>query len=202
MKARDLIRKVATRGAAPGFKAAGFRKVGLRFTRKLGGVEQVVEFQLSAYNFADTGRFFINVGLAFDELWTLDGVARAERLAASMCPISGRIEDFVTDAPARWDVSAATAGDALAAELAGWTAALLAELDRLGSIPAVLGCEGLVEGAIRARLRYAIGDRTGALADLRVVAATFTDRQGMSVEELIRRYHLLSLADAGGSVGP
>lgn len=204
MKARDLIQEVATRGAAPGFKAVGFRKAGLRFARRLGGVDQVVEFQLSAYNFADEGRFFINVGLAFDELWALDGEARPERLPASRCHLSLRIADYVPGAPHKWDVSAATDRDALAAELAGHVAALVAELDRLGSIPAALGLPILGQFAgliLRARLRYATGDRTGALADLQAAADAFADRQGMSVAALIERHGLVGLADSGAAGG-
>ena len=74
---------------------------------------QVIEFQLSQANFADTGRFYVNVGLGFDRLWELEGRPRPPRPKAHECQVSNGLEEVWREAPAHWDVLASTDLDAL-----------------------------------------------------------------------------------------
>jgi hypothetical protein len=199
-RARDLIGLLIGKGTAPLLKEAGFRKSGLRFDRHLGQVVQVIEFQLSQANFADTGRFYVNVGLGFDGLWNLEGRSRPPRPKAHECQVSKRLEEVRPEAPAHWDVSASTDLDALSGDLSGSVSGLLGELDGITSIGAMLEAGWLRIGAdliTRAKLRYVGGDHKAALSDLRSASEFFSDRRGMSLGELIGRSGLTGLAPGG-----
>src|SRR3954451_6321120 len=125
LRARELIGIAIGRSVAPLLKDAGFRKTRLRFQRVMGGIVQVIDFQLSQANFADTGEFFVNVALGIDELWELEGRPRPDRPKPYECQVRKRLEELVPGAPARWDVSASTDLDALAGRLSGSISSLL-----------------------------------------------------------------------------
>ena len=205
-EASKLIAAIIARGAAPHFKAAGFRKTRLNFERTRGEVVQVVDFQLSAYNFAETGRFFINYGLAVDRIWeAMERRPRPPRLKAFQCPVHHRAEHLVPEAPAQWDVTAATDGDAMAARLAGVVAALIAKLDPARTVADLVTGGWLVEGAhliTRGRIQYAIGNFAAARADIEAAARCFADRQGMTAADLIERHGLVELRGEAGSADP
>jgi hypothetical protein len=199
-RARDLISLVVKEGTAPLLKEAGFLKAGFRFHRRLGGVVQVIEFQLSQANFADTGRFYMNVALGFDGLWDLAGVPRPARPKAHECQVSQRLEEVRPGAHAPWDVSASTDLDVLAEDLRGSVSGLLEDLDGITSVQAMLRPGWLRVGAdliTRAQLWYVSGDKRAALADLRAASEFFSDRRGMSLGELIVRCRMSGLDPSG-----
>jgi hypothetical protein len=203
-RARDLISAVVARGVAPLLKAVGFRKAGLRFHRPAGEVVQVIDFQLSQANFADTGEFFVNVALGVGRLWDLEGKPRPDRPRPHECQVCKRLEEVVPGAPSGWDVSASTNLDGLAERLSDSISSLLIDLDGITSIEALLRKGWLKVGAdliTRAQLRYVSGDHEAALADLRVVAEFFSDRRGMSLAELIRRHGMTGLEHRIGGAG-
>src|SRR3954452_19968823 len=101
-RARDLIGAVVVRGVAPLLKGAGFRKARpLRFQRLTGEVVQVIDFQLSQANFADTGEFFVNVALGIDRLWELEGRAPPDWPKSHEFQVRKRLEEVVAGAPSR-----------------------------------------------------------------------------------------------------
>ena len=203
-EASKLITAIIAQGAVPLFKAAGFRKTRLNFERTRGEVVQVVDFQLSAYNFGETWRFFVNFGLAVDRIWeAMEGSPRPPRLKAFMCPVHGRAHDVVPGAMKQWDVTAATDGDALAAQLAGVIAALIARLDQARTVEDLVTGGWLEAGAhliTRGRIQYAVGNRAAARVDLgaaaRFFADHFPDRRGMTLADLIERHGLIELGGA------
>ena len=204
-RARDLVGAVVARGVAPLLKGAGFRKARpLRFQRPTGEVVQVIDFQLSQANFADTGEFFVNVSLGIDRLWGLEGGPRPARPKVYECQVRKRLEEVVPGAPSRWDVSASTDLDALAERLKDSISSLLVDLDEMTSVESLLGKGWLAVGAdliTRAQLRYVSGDHEAALADLREASEFFSDRGGMSLGELIRRHGMSELRRRIGDDG-
>jgi hypothetical protein len=199
--ARELIGDAIGRAVAPLLKGAGFRKAGLRFHRVAGEVVQVIEFQLSQANFADTGRFYVNIGIGIDELWELEGRPRPARPKAQECQVCKRLEEVAPEAPAHWDVSASSDLDGLARRLSASISSLLADLDGITSIEGLLGKGWLEVGAdliTRSRLHYVSGDHEAALADLREASGCFSDRRGMSLVELIRRSGMTELESRTG----
>jgi hypothetical protein len=204
MRARELIGVAIGRGVAPLLKGAGFWRAGWRFHRHAVEIVQVIDFQLSQANFADTGKFFVNVALGIGRLWELAGRPIPDRPKPYECQVCKRLEEVVAGAPSGWDVSASTDLDALAGRLSGSISSLLMDLDEITSIEALLGEGWLEVGAdliTRAQMRYVSGDHEAALADLREACVFFSDRRGMSLDELIRRHGMTELRHRIGDGG-
>ncbi|MHC5537140.1 DUF4304 domain-containing protein [Singulisphaera rosea] len=204
IRAKDIIVDAIGRAVVPLLKDAGFRKTGLRFQRAMGGIVQVIDFQLSQSNFADTGRFYVNVALGFDLLWGLEAKPRPVRPKPHECQVSKRMEELVAGTPDRWDVSASTEIDKLAERLSVSISTLLIDLNGITSIGSLLGKGWQEIGAdliTRSRLHYVTGDYEAALADLRRASEFFSDRRGMSLRELIRRNGMSELAGRIGDAG-
>lgn len=112
MTASDVINSVINAGAAPVLKAGGFRKSNWNFHRRKGSIVQVVNFQRGYENRGDDGIFYVNIGIAFDELWQLQGLeltgyARKvmERPLEHQCHFRSRLENLVLDCPRWWVVA-------------------------------------------------------------------------------------------------
>jgi hypothetical protein len=194
--AREIISEIVKKGMVPPLKIARFRKYGMRFQRRLNDVVQIVGVQLSQGNFADMGRFYVNVGLGFDKLWSIEPTGILERPKEGECHYSVRLHDVVPQEPQWYPVSSATDVDKLAAEMANAVKLLLTELDTITSTEAMIQRGWLRIGAhriLKARLHYVNGDLESALADLKYAAEFFADRQGMSLNELIVRHKLNEL---------
>lgn len=107
-------------------------------------------------------------------------------------------------APARWEVSAITDLEAAAARLSGAIPLLLVDLNGITSIETFLSRAWLKIGAdliTRAKLHHLSGDREAALVDLRRASEYFSDRRGMSLDELIARTGMIGLARGSGDAG-
>ena len=112
MNASKIIVQLVTAGAAPVLKAAHFKKSNFNFHRRQGSVVQVVNFQRSEHNRAGGGVFFVNVGIAFDELWRLKGLdlngsmrRYLEKPLEHECHFRSRLESLIADCPRWWVVS-------------------------------------------------------------------------------------------------
>jgi len=194
--ARDLITGVVSRGVVPLTKPAGFKRGGLNFHRRRGETVQVVNVQLSQGNVGSEGRFYVNVGIAFDALRTLEQRPIEERPTEPECHFRSRLERLVPGAPAHWTVSGQTDLEALAAELQRRFVPVVEDLDRIDSPAAFLAHPwNAGDSGLRARLQYVSGDHAGALESLRQTAERFQDRHGMTVAELIRRFGMAELHD-------
>lgn len=193
MRAPDRIKKEVVPGLAPILKAAGFKRNGVRFFRRLGSTTQVVSLQMSSGNSSAEAQFFVNVGVAVD---VLDSDRPPDRLKHYECELDRRLEGIVT-APATWTVRSSTDTARLCVRLGSCLGALLELLDTVDSPEALVATGLLHEGSDRrasARIRYAMRDDAGALKDLKYLEQFFSDRQGMSVSELIDRFEFRRLA--------
>jgi hypothetical protein len=112
LNARKISDTIIATGAAPVLKAAGFTKQDLNFHRRQGSVVQVMNFQRSIDNRGGDNVFFVNVGIAFDDLWKLQGIdlhgSMRKHLEAPLeheCHFRSRLENLVVNCPRWWVVS-------------------------------------------------------------------------------------------------
>ena len=112
MNARKISDTIIATGAAPVLKAAGFVKHDFNFHRRKGSVVQVMNFQRSIDNRGGDNVFFVNVGIAFDDLWKLQGIdlngSMRKHLEAPLeyeCHFRSRLENLVVNCPRWWVVS-------------------------------------------------------------------------------------------------
>ena len=172
----------------------------LRFQRLTGEVVQVIDFQLSQANFADTGEFFVNVALGIGRLWELEGGPRPDRPKVYECQVRKRLEEVVPGPPPAGTCRPRPTSTPWRGDCRTRSASLLGDLDGITSVEALLGTGWLAVGAdliARGPLRYVGGDHDAALADLRAASEFFSDRRGMSLGELIRRHGMSELRRLG-----
>ena len=195
MQAKDLINTVVNLAVKAPAKAAGFKKAGLNFYRRRGEVVHVVNFQLSHGNFADEGRFYVNVGVSFDPLWGLAGKPAPDRPKEYQCQFRRRLENLVDGTAEAYEVSATTDLEGLAGEIGGHFQRLVSELDRIDSLRSFLAHRWLKQGnhrVLAARLHYVLGELDAAEAELQRAVEFFADR-GLTAGELIEEYRLVDL---------
>jgi hypothetical protein len=193
MKAKEIVQAIVAASLHPQARAAGFKKKGFNFRRRLGSTVQVVGIQLSTSNVGATGRFYVNVGIAFDALWRLAGDPIREDPPERACHFRARMEQLVAGCPAWWDVSDQTDVGQVGKRLAACFERAVAELDRIDGPQTFLDHpwgDDVLALLLRPRLLYVVGDLDGAWHQLEVIAAKFADRRGMTVPDLVRRQHL------------
>jgi hypothetical protein len=196
MKAHDIVKQIVALGITPKAREAGFRKSTFSFYRRRGSVVHVVNVQLSHGNFADQGAFYVNVGLDFDELRVLDKKPISEKPKEYECDLRRRLEHLASDAPSIWNVDSQTDISYIASKLGDHFTKLVALLDPIDSVSAFLEQQWEGTGShygLLARMHYVLGDMNKARKLVRKEAAFFRDRPGMSVQNLISRYGMISL---------
>ncbi|WP_375767703.1 DUF4304 domain-containing protein [Archangium gephyra] len=197
MTVRDMLSEALSVAVAGLAKARGFRKKGFTFRRQHGQTTQVINFQLSHGNSRDEGDFYVNIGLSFDAVTALGGTSSGEVVIAGEAVHYGvRLEELAPETPDEWAVTPQTDAHSLGAQLGAALAPVIDRLEKVESPASMLREFPLDDGfrrVLRAKLEYVDGHFDAALADLRLVAAEFADRQGMSVENLIERHRLPAL---------
>jgi hypothetical protein len=193
---RETVAQLIGTSIKPLARSAGFKKVGFNFYRRRGDLIQVVNIQLSQYNYLDVGGFFVNIGIAFDQLRELEGRSIEPNPREYSCHFRRRIRDFCPNAPDMWGIDANINLLHLNDTLTVGFQRVLSELDPIASIPSFLSrnlLRGGSEYGILARLQYVSGNMDEAWQALQTEAACFVDRRGMSLQNLVDRYHLEQL---------
>ncbi|MEM7587129.1 MAG: DUF4304 domain-containing protein [Acidobacteriota bacterium] len=184
---QKLFDDVVRRGVTSMLRPYGFRKSGLNFHRRNGDVIQVVNLQNSHGSSPAAKRFYINVGLSFDDLCRLTGTEQLDRPKEYECEGRGtraRLEELIDDVPERWEVRANRDAPGRV-------------LDNLKPALAQLACElQIIENALsyrrhrwfersrpsqeNAQILYLLGDREAAWNEVLALCALFRDRKTMS----------------------
>lgn len=196
--AKCAIAEVIKKGIAPAMNAAGFRKYGMQFHRRVKTVVQVVAIHFSQESSSSARRFFLNIGIGFDKLWSLDRQQLPDRPKQYQLHFNKRAEEIIRDLPQYFEASSMIDADALAARLAIASNKLLAELNDLDSVDAFLRKGWLGSGAdriLKARMHYVRGEFEKAIADLQSAADFFSDRHGMDLKHLIQDNNMSQLAE-------
>ncbi|HEX8706421.1 MAG TPA: DUF4304 domain-containing protein [Myxococcaceae bacterium] len=182
-------------------KAHGFRKKAFAFRRSHGQTTQAIHFQLSHGNLSQEGAFYVNIGLSFDAVTALGGSTTGQLvIAGEAMQFAAQLDELAPGAPAVWEITEQTDIPSLGAQLGEVLAPVLDRLDAIDSPASMLREFPLDEGTqrvLRAQFHYIAGDFGAALAELRQVAAEFSDRRGMSVEDLIAWHGLRELSRLG-----
>ncbi len=134
MRAKDAITLIVSNSVAPLVKDAQFKKSHFNFHRRLGTVVQVINIQLSQFNQADEGSFYVNVAFAFDELRKHENRLILEKPEEYECDMRRRLEHLLSDTPFIWNVSLESDLDELANGLARRIKKLLEYLNKIDSL--------------------------------------------------------------------
>lgn len=113
-------------------KPAGFRKTGMNFHRRRGSCVQVVNIQGSMGSSREEKRFYVNVGLAFDDLCQQANLPILETPKEYECDARGtraRLEQLVESADEHWTVGVGHDEMATTDRLRSAMLELIAELD-------------------------------------------------------------------------
>jgi hypothetical protein len=194
--AKVIITEIVDKSLRPLARSAGFTKSHFNFHRRRGEVVQVMNVQLSQWNFAADGGFFINIGIALDRLCELDGETIQEKPSEVMCHFRPRIAFFCPGAPDQWRISALTNTDEMADRLSTCCVGAIAALDTIDSVSSLLAQAWFRPGAdylLQARLHYVLNQDAEALHYVQLAADFFSDRQNSTVPAIIKRLHLARL---------
>jgi hypothetical protein len=174
-----IVREAVTAALKP----AGFRKSGTSFHRRLGSCVQMVNVQVSRLSTRDEKRFFVNVGLAFDELCGLANVPVLEKPKEYECAARGtrdRLQRLIPGAEEEWRVGPQSDSVETAQHLGGAMAVLVAELDQVDG-PAEYRSHRWFDRfrpkEENAKVLYVLGDHAGALEEVERLADFFADRK-------------------------
>jgi hypothetical protein len=198
MTNQDAWAQVVKETVVPILKAAGFAKKANTFTRRRGSATQIVEIKASRGNGPSERTYYIEVGFDLDETRALRADTTGNVVVGGQA-VAFPYETSRLDPPLRreWRVDAGFDRQAISTEIDRGLRALVAALDPLEGPRHVLERLDLERGfdkIARAQLRYVLGDRAGARRDVEAVCAEFADRQGMRLEQVLKRAGLRDLA--------
>lgn len=150
---------------------------------------QVVNVQTSRSSSWAERRFFINVGLAFDELCGLAKVPVLEKPKVYECDNRGtrdRLEKLVPNAEADWCVGPSSDATGVTPRLRSAVSDLVGELDRidgLGRYKDHPWFDRFRPKQENAQVLYLLGDHAGAISEVRQLAKVFHDRRNANRAE-------------------
>jgi hypothetical protein len=136
MRPRKVIESIINTSVAIAARAAGFKKSRMNFFRRKGTVVQVINIQLSQWNYGDKGDFYVNIALAFDELRAHETVQIIETPKEYECDFRKRLEYLVPGTPYKWEVFPQADSESIAQSLfqsISVVISLLNEIDSLSS---------------------------------------------------------------------
>ena len=199
--AETLMTELIARTVTPALKAARFRKNSTSYHRRLGTTVQVVNIQVShGSNWAEK-KFYINVGITFDEICQLAGVPILEKPKEYECDDRGtrdRMERWLPGAPATWVVRHDESIDATISSLNGFLDLLRSALDRIDSPAAYRSHPWFDQWRPRrenAQILYLLGDLDGAWKEVQDLVTLYSDRPNAPREDwFVKKLHLDGLA--------
>jgi hypothetical protein len=199
MNATAALTAVVTAVMKPLAARGGYRKERLIYRRRRGETLQVIGFPLSRGNVAGTARVYVDLAIAFDALYALEGRSPPAALREHEGHFRSRLEDLVSDAPPWWTLDVTTDPAALGAALGEALRRATDLLDAIDGPGALLRLAPLDRGTeryLRAQLHYVLGDFDAALADVHAGVDDLADR-GATLEDELRALHLDGLVGRG-----
>lgn len=192
IKARDSIKELVKLGIAPLLKSRGFKKNALNFTRRNGSVAHFVNVQLSSWNSGAAGSFYLNVGVAFDEIAQHLGKPAPEFPRYDDCQFLVRIERLNPKLPQQFFVDETvdlnSLGSSVALSLDESFVLPLADVDSLHSFGKT-GWVDAIPWGFPALFHYLTGSHQEARRLVQREAEYFADR-GSTFESVANRLRL------------
>jgi Domain of unknown function (DUF4304) len=192
---KTLVQEAIT----PVLKPAGFKKTGLNYHRRHGATVQVINLQQSAWNQWNRKEFFINVGIAFDQIHGLVGTPIALKPKEYECDevgTRGRLEEFIKEAPALWTVDGNSNLSLITERLRSCVSKVTAELDQINNVQTYSThrwFERHRPATIDAKIFYVMGDDAAAWQEVQHLVEVFHDRGNNTIEWWIERLNLSRL---------
>ena len=190
-----IFDEVVKRAVTSVLKPLGFRKSSVNFHRRHRNVVQVVNLQSSGGSTWDVKQFYVNVGLAFDDICRLTNAQILEKPKEHDCDsrgTRGRLESLLDDLPERW--SACESGDmkSVTQSLQNAIERLAIELETIDGVHAYHAHRWFHRfrpTSENAQILYVLGDLKGAWQEIQALCSLFSDRQAINqptwwVEEL------------------
>jgi hypothetical protein len=185
--ADQMLKRVLEEAFVAVLKPLTFKKTSHTFYRRHNKVVQVVNVQLSQGSSHAEKRFYVNVGLAFDEVCRLAGREIVETPKEHQCTSRGRLEEFVRGVPDSWEVSNPSKLDATIARLRQTIERLADGLKEIGSVSEYRNHAWFrrhsVPSAEVAQIHYVDGDLDGAGDEVKAMCAEFADRDTINKPE-------------------
>lgn len=179
--ADEMLKRVIDEAFVAVLKPRGFKKTAHNFHRRLGEVVQVVNVQLSQGSSYSEKLFYVNVGLAFDEICSLIGQSTNETPKEHECATRGRLEEFLRNAHERWEVGGPNKLDSMISKLRGVIEELAEELNQVTSPSDYLAHDWFRRESVSlsecAQIHYVVGDLDSAWADVQRMCVEFADRE-------------------------
>ena len=170
-------------------KPLGFPKSALNFHRRHKGVVQVVNLQVSHGSTCDEKQFYVNVGLAFDDVSQLTGSEIPEKPKEHQCASRGtrtRLEQLLDNVPDRWSVGVNGYSESVAQQLRSAIEQLAIELEVIDGITAYRKhrwFDRFRPKQENAQILYILGDMDGSWKEVKALCTLFTDREGINKPE-------------------
>lgn len=181
--AQAMLDNVLSRAISPVLRPIGFRKSAANYHRRHGSTIQVVNVQSGQYSQWHWKEFFINVGIAFDEICQLTNTIVLEKPKHYQCQdrgTSSRLETLIESAPSSWTVSEDVSLDLVATKLAKCIQELAKELQCIDSVAAYRDhhwfdlCR---PKPVNAQCLFLLGDLEGAWKEILDLSKAFQDRK-------------------------
>ena len=192
----------------------------LDFRRRRGSTVQVINIQPSAERMENANVFYVNIGVAFDELWQHFGIAVPEKPMEYDCHFRTRLEGLLPDCPQWWVISGDSSTTQFFKQVSRLGGREIAsndeEVDKVTQLLAILIQKAVSElnkidspqtflahpwrnephggnTMLNPLLSYVIGDLGPAWSELANLSKRFSDRPRMSVAELVSQLRLEKL---------
>jgi hypothetical protein len=190
MNAADILSVFVRTSVAPLLKAAGFKKTALTWHRRKDRAVHVINIQKSSGNSAEQMSFYVNVGVALDELCRHMDISVSEKPKEYECDALGvrhRIDRFVPGAPPCWDIGK-TVPDFI--DLLDALQSVVAQMDAITDAATFAETSWLHESHAKSQILYVLGRDQESLDEVTRHAARFHDRMNSDVNSLIERLRL------------
>lgn len=184
--AEEALNTVVRDAVTAVLKPIGFKKSANTFHRRLGSCVQVVNIQGSMGSSWMEKTFYVNVGLAFDEICRHTNRSIMEKPKEHECDARGmraRLEQLVTNSPAQWEVSATSDASAISQSLRPMIEQMVLVLNQID------GLVGFRDSpwfqwhpalAVPAQVHYLLGNKQAARANVVRLTEYFADRRVLS----------------------
>jgi hypothetical protein len=220
MIVKDIFETIVDEGIGAIVSADNFQRTQLDFRRRRGSTIEVINIQPSAENMGNAGTFYINIGIAFDELWQHFGMVIPTQPMEYDCHFRTRLEKLFSDCPKWWVIS----GDSSTTQFFKRVSSLggreivsnESEMDQIVKFLSsqiqnlVLGFNQIAgprtflnhiwndkpqagNAMLNPLLEYVMGNLDEAWNELTKTSKRFSDRSGMSVAELVNSMRLEKL---------
>jgi hypothetical protein len=179
---QDAFDDLLKTGVSPIMKAEGYKKAGTNYCKRNSKVSIVVNFQSSHGSVWNEKLFYINIGMAFDEICLHEDIEILERPKEVDCNSRGlsvRIKNIFPQAEECYSLKVNENSEKINSEINTVIIDLVKELSLIVDLPAFRNHKWFneIEGypGMKALMYYLLGDKKGASKDLARIAARFAE---------------------------